>query len=84
MNQTVHFVNGLNLFFAKKLPIHLQEQINQANAYVKKFDFHSFLEVMLHAVSSQKSSLRAMEAALYNSGFQEDVDFEFLNHSHRM
>lgn len=38
----------------KYLPADLQRQIAQANAYVKKFDFHSFLKLMFLAVSSQK------------------------------
>jgi hypothetical protein len=45
--------NGKNLFYKMiepisfdQLPKTLQERIEQANAYVKKFDFHSFLKLM--------------------------------------
>ena len=61
------------------LPKDLQEQIAQANAYTKKFDFHSFLKLMLHAVSNQKDSLRDVEAALFNPQLQQEIGFESLS-----
>ena len=44
----------------------LQERIEQADAYVKKFDFHSFLKLMLFAISKQKDSLRDINADIHN------------------
>lgn len=61
------------------LPLNLQRQIAQANAYTKKFDFHSFLKLMLYAVSNQKDSLRDVEAALFNPQLQEEFGFESLS-----
>lgn len=57
----------------------LQERIEQANAYVKKFDFHSFLKLMLFAVSKQKDSLRDINADIHNPKFQTELGFESLS-----
>ncbi len=65
----------------KYLPADLQRQIAQTNASVKKFDFHSFLKLMLLAVSSQKESLRDIEAGLLNPHLQSELGFESLSHT---
>ena len=65
----------------ENLPLRLQEQIGQTNTYVKKLYFDRFLKLMLHAVSSQKASLRDIEASLLNPDLQAELGFDSLSSS---
>ena len=65
----------------ENLPVRLQEQIEQTDAYVKKLYFDRFLKLMLNAVSSQKDSLWDIEDSLLNPKLQDELGFDSFSGS---